>query len=84
MNTTAFILTIASSLLAGLVIEKNHGAIRKIGQESDTSATTTEASKWSEAFKIVEIKSPMDDKLQKAYFYESSGIPLLKSLASKT
>lgn len=71
MTRSLFILTTVSSLVAGLSIEKNHPAVRKIGYESDTSASTAEASKWSEAFKIVEIKSPLDGKLQKAYFYKS-------------
>jgi hypothetical protein len=79
---------IATGLLAGVVIERNTGFWRSFTSSSVDSVTYLKdslAARWSTAFELVSIKSPMDSQVQKAYLYKtksSAAKPLIVSLHS--
>lgn len=78
----------AIGLLGGLIIEsKTHILGEMPKQTSDTTRQRNDSSEsnWSPDFKLIKIKSPADEELQKAYFYKSKSAvpqPLIVSLHS--
>jgi len=82
MNKTSLLIIIIS-LGAGLVIENQFDIFPNFKSEEDENIEIREVPKWSDEFKIVEIKSPIDETLQSAYFYKTKSLdpqPLVVSL----
>ncbi|MCJ7465689.1 MAG: prolyl oligopeptidase family serine peptidase [Maribacter sp.] len=84
MNKTSLLIIIIS-LGAGVIIENQFDIFPNFLSEEDQNVDIREAPKWSDEFKIVEIKSPIDETLQSAYFYKTKSPdpqPLVVSLHS--
>ncbi|WP_299159381.1 prolyl oligopeptidase family serine peptidase [uncultured Eudoraea sp.] len=82
MNKTSLLIIIIS-LGAGVIIENQFDIFPNFLSEEDQNVEIREAPKWSDEFKIVEIKSPIDETLQSAYFYKTKSPdpqPLVVSL----
>ena len=82
MNKTSLLIIIIS-LGAGVIIENQFDIFPNFLSEEDENVEIREAPKWSDEFKIVEIKSPIDETLQSAYFYKTKSPdpqPLVVSL----
>jgi hypothetical protein len=82
MNKTSLLIIIIS-LGAGILIGNQFDIFPNFLGEKDQNVKIREAPKWSDEFKIVEIKSPIDETLQSAYFYKTKSPdpqPLVVSL----
>jgi len=82
MNKTSLLIVIIS-LAAGVIIENHFDLFPDFLSKEDQNVEIREVPKWSDEFKIVEIKSPMDETLQSAYFYKTKSPdpqPLIVSL----
>ncbi len=70
----------------GIILTQDNTAwtfIRKQFNETYVKFDDTKNTDWDKEFKVVEIKSQLDDNIQKAYFYESKSNkpePLIISL----
>ena len=79
------ILGIIISIIAGILLEYQFHIFQYLFKKEDKSEEISTVPKWEDEFKIVEIKSPLDKKLQPAYFYKSKSTkpkPLIVSLHS--
>ena len=82
MNKTCLLIIIIC-LGAGVIIENQFDIFPNFLSEEDQNVEIREDPKWSDKFKIVEIKSPIDETLQPAYFYKTKSPdpqPLIVSL----
>ena len=82
MNKTSLLIIIIS-LGVGVIIENQFDILPNSLSEEDQNVEIREAPKWSDEFNIVEIKSPIDETLQSAYFYKTKSPdpqPLVVSL----
>ncbi|MCD4770481.1 MAG: hypothetical protein K8R35_09980, partial [Bacteroidales bacterium] len=85
-NLTIYILVLFSGIIIGLFLRQNRSTqdiFKKPSIESYVKSEDTRSVEWSKDFEIVEIKSKLDDNIQKAYFYKSKSDklrPLLISL----
>ena len=81
-----FILILIFGIGIGIIIRQNKttwGFIKKLTKETYVKFDDTRNANWDNDFNIVEIKSKLDDNIQKAYFYKSksnSPEPLIISL----
>jgi len=81
-----FILTLIFGIGIGIIIRQNKttwGFVKKHIEETYVKFDDTRNVNWDNDFKIVEIKSKLDDSIQKAYFYKSKSKtpkPLIISL----
>lgn len=87
MKTTAsYILILILGLATGIFITQNEtlwNAINKQFTATFTPFDDTRKTDWEPEFKVIELKSSLDNSLQKAYFYKSKSTepkPLLVSL----
>lgn len=87
MKTTAsYILILILDLATGIFITQNEtlwNAINKQFTATFTPFDDTRKTDWEPEFKVIELKSSLDNSLQKAYFYKSKSTepkPLLVSL----
>ena len=77
------ILLVIIALCAGAIIENLFEVFPNFFSIEDPETETIQEQKWSDEFKIVKIKSPIDETLQPAYFYKSKSPdpqPLVVSL----
>jgi predicted peptidase len=77
------LLIIIVSLSVGVIVENQFNLLPNFLNEKDQNVEIREATKWSDEFNIVEIKSPIDETLQSAYFYKTKSPdpqPLIVSL----
>jgi predicted peptidase len=77
------LLIIIVSLSVGVIVENQFNLLPNFLNEEDQNVEIREATKWSDEFNIVEIKSPIDETLQSAYFYKTKSPdpqPLIVSL----
>lgn len=82
MNKTSLLIIIIS-LGIGVIIENQFDIFPNSLSEEDQNVEIRESPKWSDEYKIVEIKSPIDETLQSAYFYKTKSPdpqPLVVSL----
>ncbi|WP_296701436.1 prolyl oligopeptidase family serine peptidase [Algoriphagus sp.] len=82
MNKTSLIIIIIS-LVGGVIIENQFDILPNFLNEEDQNIEIRKAPKWRDEFKIVKIKSPIDESLQPAYFYKTKSPdpqPLVVSL----
>jgi esterase/lipase len=89
MKTTAsYIIILLLGLAAGIFISQNEtfwNALRKPFNDTFTPFDDTRQSTWDNDFKVVDIRSTLDNSQQKAYFFKSkssSPKPLVLSLHS--
>lgn len=78
-----YLLIIITSLAVGLIIENQLDVLPDFLDKEGHNAEAVKAPEWSDEFKIVEIKSPIDASLQDAYFYKTKSAapqPLVVSL----
>ena len=82
MNKTSLLIIILA-IGVGVLLENQFDILPNYKVEEDQLVEINEAPKWSKEFNIVEIKSPVDDTLQLAYFYKTKSAapqPLIVSL----
>ena len=82
MNKTSLLIIIIS-LGVGVIIENQFDIFPNFLSKEDQNVEIREAPKWSDEFKIIEIKSPIDGALQPAYFHKTKSAnpqPLIVSL----
>ena len=87
MKTTAsYILILILGLATGIFITQNEtvwNAINKQFTATFTPFDDTRKTDWDTEFKVIELKSSLDNSLQKVYFYKSKSVapkPLVVSL----
>ena len=71
MNKTSLLIIILA-IGVGVLLENQFDILPNYKGEEDQLVEINEAPKWSKEFNIVEIKSPVDDTLQLAYFYKTN------------
>jgi len=87
-KTISYILILVLGLASGIFITQNESiwnALKKPLANSFTPFDDSRQTKWDADFKIVELKSSLDNSLQKAYFFKSKSAapkPLVVSLHS--
>jgi len=87
-KTISYILILVLGLATGIFITQNESiwnALKKPFANSVTPFDDSRQTKWNADFKIVELKSSLDNSLQKAYFFKSKSAapkPLVVSLHS--
>ena len=87
-KTISYILILVLGLASGIFITQNESiwnALKKPLANSFTPFDDSRQTKWNADFKIVELKSSLDNSLQKAYFFKSKSAapkPLVVSLHS--
>jgi hypothetical protein len=87
-KTISYILILVLGLATGIFITQNESiwnALKKPFANSFTPFDDSRQTKWDADFKIVELKSSLDNSLQKAYFFKSKSAapkPLVVSLHS--
>jgi len=87
-KTASYILILIIGLATGIFISQNEtiwNTLKKPFTDTFTPFDDTHQSNWDTDFKVVDIKSTLDNSLQKAYFFKSkssSPKPLLVSLHS--
>ena len=82
MNKTSLMIIILS-LVVGVIIENQFDILPNFLSEEGPNVEINEAPKWSDEFKIIKIKSPIDSAIQQAYFYKTKSTtpqPLVVSL----
>ncbi len=83
---TSYILILILGLATGIFISQNEtiwNALKKPFANTFTLFDDSRQTKWDTDFKVVELKSTLDNSLQKAYFYKSKSAapkPLVISL----
>jgi hypothetical protein len=87
-KTISYILILVLGLATGIFITQNEtiwNALKNPFANSFTPFDDSRQSKWDADFKVVELKSSLDNSLQKAYFFKSKSAapkPLVVSLHS--
>ena len=87
-KTISYILILVLGLATGIFITQNEtiwNALKKPFASSFTPFDDSRQTKWDADFKVVELKSSLDNSLQKAYFFKSKSAapkPLVVSLHS--
>ena len=87
-KTISYILILVLGLATGIFITQNEtiwNAINKQFAATFTPVDDSRQTKWDADFKVVELKSSLDNSLQKAYFFKSKSAapkPLVVSLHS--
>jgi predicted peptidase len=70
------------SLIAGILLENKFHVLQNLLSKNGKDKVT-ESPIWRDEFKIVDVKSPIDETLQQAYFYKTKSVdpqPLIVSL----
>lgn len=78
----AVLVSIVVSLIAGILLENQYNIFQNLLNEYKSNKET-EALEWRDEFKIIDVKSPKDGSIQKAYFYNTTSTnpqPLIVSL----
>jgi len=85
-KTSSYILILILGLATGIIISQNEtvwNAIKKTFEDTLSSFDDTRETDWDSDFNEVDIKSTLDNSLQKAYFFKSKSTapkPLVVSL----